>query len=62
VKLRENGLVVALSDKVTGFVGPDHYADIRLKHPERKFKEGASVKCRVSSLLISRSHLTICFG
>ncbi|KAG8680586.1 rRNA biogenesis protein rrp5, partial [Ceratobasidium sp. 394] len=34
-KLKENGLLVALSDKVTGFVGPDHYADIRLKHPER---------------------------
>ncbi|KAG8742229.1 rRNA biogenesis protein rrp5 [Ceratobasidium sp. 414] len=42
-KLKEKGLVVALSDKVTGFVGPDHYADIRLKHPERKFKEGATV-------------------
>ncbi|KAG9081621.1 rRNA biogenesis protein rrp5, partial [Ceratobasidium sp. 370] len=42
-KLKENGLIVALSDKVTGFVAPDHYADIRLKHPERKFKQGATV-------------------
>ncbi|KAG9094294.1 rRNA biogenesis protein rrp5 [Ceratobasidium sp. UAMH 11750] len=46
-KLKENRLLAAFSDKVTGFVGPDHYADIRLKHPERKFKQGATVKCRI---------------
>lgn len=62
MKLREKGLIVALSDKVTGLVGPDHYADIRLKHPERKFKEGATVKCRVNelySLSLLRSELNL---
>ncbi|KAG9127379.1 rRNA biogenesis protein rrp5 [Ceratobasidium sp. 392] len=58
-KLKENGLIVALSDKVTGFVGPDHYADIKLKHPERKFKEGATVKCRVLSVDADRSRVRL---
>ena len=31
-------------------VWPNHFADIRLKHPERKFKVGSSIKCRVSAL------------
>jgi rRNA biogenesis protein RRP5 len=53
--LREKGLVVALSDKVTGLVSPNHYADIKLKHPERKFKEGANVKCKVRLLVRSVS-------
>lgn len=39
---------VALSDKLTGIVPPIHYSDIVLKHPERKFEEGKSVKARVS--------------
>ncbi|KAG9084540.1 rRNA biogenesis protein rrp5, partial [Ceratobasidium sp. UAMH 11750] len=58
-KLKENGLLVALSDKVTGFVGPDHYADIRLKHPERKFKQGATVKCRVLNVDSDRSRVRL---
>ncbi|KAG8709931.1 rRNA biogenesis protein rrp5 [Ceratobasidium sp. 395] len=58
-KLKENGLLVAISDKVTGFVGPDHYADIKLKHPERKFKEGATVKCRVLSVDADRSRVRL---
>ncbi|KAG8794803.1 rRNA biogenesis protein rrp5 [Ceratobasidium sp. 428] len=58
-KLKENGLLVAISDKVTGFVGPDHYADIRLKHPERKFKEGATVKCRVLNVDADRSRVRL---
>ncbi|KAG9096343.1 rRNA biogenesis protein rrp5 [Ceratobasidium sp. UAMH 11750] len=60
-KLKENGLLVALSDKVTGFVGPCHYADIRLKHPERKFKQGATVKCRVLSVDSNRSRVCLTF-
>ncbi|CAE6485208.1 unnamed protein product [Rhizoctonia solani] len=59
VRLRETGLVVALSDKVTGLVTPQHYADIKLKHPERKFKEGATVKCKVLSVNPERSRILL---
>ncbi|KDN33351.1 hypothetical protein RSAG8_13557, partial [Rhizoctonia solani AG-8 WAC10335] len=59
VRLRETGLVVALSDKVTGLVTPQHYADIKLKHPERKFKEGAIVKCKVLSVNPERSRILL---
>lgn len=43
------GLFVAISDVVDGVVWPVHFSDIRLKHPERKFKVGNPVKCRVST-------------
>ncbi|CAE6455083.1 unnamed protein product [Rhizoctonia solani] len=59
VRLRESGLVVALSGKVTGLVTPQHYADIKLKHPERKFKEGATVKCKVLSVNPDRSRIIL---
>ncbi|CAE6393843.1 unnamed protein product [Rhizoctonia solani] len=59
VRLRETGLVVALSDKVTGLVTPLHYADIKLKHPERKFKEGSTVKCKVLSVNPERSRILL---
>jgi rRNA biogenesis protein RRP5 len=41
-------LFVSISGSVDGVVFPNHYADIMLKHPQRRFKEGASIKCRVS--------------
>ncbi|CAE6440693.1 unnamed protein product [Rhizoctonia solani] len=59
VRLRESGLVVALSDKVTGLVTPQHYADIKLKHPERKFKEGTAIKCKVLSVNPERSRVLL---
>ncbi|KAH7320432.1 hypothetical protein B0J17DRAFT_685683, partial [Rhizoctonia solani] len=59
VRLRESGLVLALSNKVTGLVTPQHYADIKLKHPERKFKEGATVKCKVLSVNPERSRILL---
>lgn len=39
---------MAISDEVDGVVWPLHFADIKLKNPERRFKVGGSVKCRVS--------------
>jgi rRNA biogenesis protein RRP5 len=47
-KLAESGLFVSLSGNVDGVVWPNHYADIALKHPSKRFKAGASIKCRVS--------------
>jgi rRNA biogenesis protein RRP5 len=47
-KLTDGALFVSISGNVDAVVFPNHYADIMLKHPQRRFKEGASIKCRVS--------------
>ncbi|SCV70668.1 BQ2448_3430 [Microbotryum intermedium] len=46
-RLTESALFVSISGNVDGVVWPLHYADIRLRNPERKFKPGASVKARI---------------
>jgi rRNA biogenesis protein RRP5 len=50
-KLAESGLFVSLSGNVDGVVWPNHYADIALKHPSKRFKAGASINCRVSIVI-----------
>lgn len=47
-KLTDNALFVSISGSVDGVIFPNHYADIMLKHPQRRFKEGNSIRCRVS--------------
>jgi rRNA biogenesis protein RRP5 len=47
-KLTSKGLFVNIHGSVDGVCWPLHYADIRLKNPERRFKVGSTVKCRVS--------------
>ncbi|KAJ7042430.1 hypothetical protein C8F04DRAFT_77315 [Mycena alexandri] len=46
-KLTDSGLFVSMSGNVDGVVWPNHYADITLKHPAKRFKAGAGIKCRV---------------
>jgi rRNA biogenesis protein RRP5 len=46
-KLAETALFVSLSGNVDGVIWPNHYADISLKHPGKRFKAGISIKCRV---------------
>ncbi|KAK2461613.1 hypothetical protein APHAL10511_006076 [Amanita phalloides] len=46
-KLSEFGLFVTISGSIDGIIWPNHYADIALKHPAKRFKPGASLKCRV---------------
>lgn len=41
---------MSISDNVDGVVWPNHYADITLKHPSKRFKPGASIKCRVGGI------------
>jgi rRNA biogenesis protein RRP5 len=43
-------MFINISGSVDGVAWPDHYADIKLKHPERRFKIGQTVKCRVFSI------------
>ena len=46
-RLTESALFVSLSGNVDGVVWPIHFADIPLKHPQKRFKPGGSIKCRV---------------
>ena len=46
-KLTDSALFVSISGNVDGVVWPNHYADIALKHPQKRFKPGSSIKCRV---------------
>jgi len=44
------GVLVTLADGITGLVPEMHMADVHLQHPEKKFKEGLSVRARVLSV------------
>ncbi|KAI0389319.1 nucleic acid-binding protein [Xylariaceae sp. FL0594] len=44
-----SGLLVKLADSIHGYVPEMHLADVRLQHPEKKFREGLKVKARVLS-------------
>jgi rRNA biogenesis protein RRP5 len=41
------GVLVHLSEGITGLVSEMHLADVKLQHPERKFREGVAVTARV---------------
>ena len=40
-------MFVSLTDHIKGLCRTLHLADINLQHPEKKLKEGKTVKCRV---------------
>lgn len=46
--LEEYGLQVKITDHIKGFVPRIHLADIVLKNPEKKYREGMRIKCKVS--------------
>lgn len=55
-KLTEAGLFVSMSGNLDGVVWPNHYADISLKQPAKRFKPGANIRCRVC--LITKSTIS----
>ncbi|KAI4181472.1 MAG: hypothetical protein LQ346_006783 [Caloplaca aetnensis] len=54
-----NGIIVSISEGITGLVPEIHFSDIHLQHPERKFKEGASVTARVLSKVLAKRQLRL---
>ncbi|BEI83321.1 hypothetical protein CcaverHIS002_0311890 [Cutaneotrichosporon cavernicola] len=58
-RLSDKGLFVNVQGSVDGVVWPLHYADIRLKHPEKRFKPGTSVKARVWALEPARNRVVL---
>ncbi|CAG9941999.1 unnamed protein product [Clonostachys rosea f. rosea IK726] len=54
-----SGLILKLADGITGFVPERHLSDIRLQHPEKKFKEDLKVKARVLSTNLSKKQMRL---
>ena len=48
------GVLVRLTDSISGLVSEMHLADVHLQHPEKKFREGLSVTARVLSVDIEK--------
>ena len=55
--LDRGGLVISVSDGITGLVEEEHISDVKLKNPEKKFREGSEVKVRVLSTNPARRKL-----
>ncbi|KAF2468899.1 nucleic acid-binding protein [Lindgomyces ingoldianus] len=51
--------LVDLAEGITGLVTEMHLADVHLQHPERKFREGASVTARVLSTDVEKRHIRL---
>lgn len=58
-KLTDKGLFVDIQGSVDGVVWPLHYADIRLKHPEKRFKVGSTVRTRVFAIDRARNRVVL---
>lgn len=54
-----SGLIVKLADGISGLVPDTHLSDVRLQHPEKKFREGSKVKARVLSTDPSKRQLRL---
>ena len=54
-----NGVIVKIADGITGLVPEIHLADIHLQHPEKKFKEGSSVRARVLSTIPEKRQIRL---
>nr|POF13886.1 rrna biogenesis protein rrp5 [Quercus suber] len=53
------GILVKLSESVSGLVPEMHLSDVKLQHPERKFKEGSTVTARVLSVDTDKRQLRL---
>jgi len=58
-RLTDKSLFVDISGSVDGVVYPLHYADMQLKHPERRFKAGGIVRCRILIVEPARSRVVL---
>ena len=54
-----SGLLIKIADGISALVPEKHMADIRLQFPERKFKEGQSVRGKVLSVDLSKRQIRV---
>ncbi|ODA82650.1 hypothetical protein RJ55_01158 [Drechmeria coniospora] len=53
------GLILKIAEGITGLVSERHLSDIRLQHPEKKFRPGMKVKARVLSSNPSKKRMRL---
>ncbi|KAG7281982.1 hypothetical protein CRUP_003040 [Coryphaenoides rupestris] len=58
-ELLGHGMMVMLSGHLKGLVPKTHLSDILLRNPEKKYKEGMKIKCRVLSVEADRKRATL---
>ncbi|KAG5942719.1 hypothetical protein E4U53_007193 [Claviceps sorghi] len=60
--IKEEGLsslILKIAQGITGLVAERHFSDVKLQHPEKKFREGMKVKARVLSSDLSRRRMRL---
>ncbi|KAK4046291.1 rRNA biogenesis protein rrp5 [Microbotryomycetes sp. JL201] len=58
-RLTDSAMFLSIGGNVDGIVWPLHYSDVRLRHPERKFKPGTTVKARVFSVDTAKNRVVL---
>ncbi|KAM0789071.1 hypothetical protein ACM66B_003134 [Microbotryomycetes sp. NB124-2] len=58
-RLTDSAMFLSIGGNVDGIVWPLHYSDVRLRHPERKFKPGSTVKARVFSVDTAKNRVVL---
>ena len=53
------GVIIKIAEGITGLAPEIHLADVHLQHPDRRFKEGASVKARVLSTDLQKRQIRL---
>jgi rRNA biogenesis protein RRP5 len=53
------GVLVKITDHITGLIPDVHLSDVQMSHPERKFREGLPVKTRVLSVDTEKRHVRL---
>lgn len=54
-----SGVILKIAEGVTGFVAERHLSDVKLQHPEKKFRTGMKVKARVLSKNLWRKRMRL---
>ncbi|KAF1826919.1 nucleic acid-binding protein [Dissoconium aciculare CBS 342.82] len=53
------GVLVKITDHITGLIPEMHLSDVQMQHPERKFREGLPIKARVLSVDLDKRHVRL---
>lgn len=57
--LTPHGVFISLSSNINGLASSHHLSDVKLSHPERKFKPGDKVKCRVLAVDLDQERIAL---
>ncbi|KAM0700260.1 hypothetical protein Q7P35_011980 [Cladosporium inversicolor] len=53
------GILVKLSDSISGLVPEMHMSDVQLQHPERKYRDGFPITVRILSVDFEKRHVRL---